>query len=93
MQAIDEIQKWFAARCDGEWEHRYGFHLETTDNPGWQATIDEEVTDPELQVIAAKLKKEFGAECLVRERQFIVFAPTMQGCLNAVSKFLSARKS
>ncbi len=34
------IEKWFRAQCDGDWEHSYGFSIETTDNPGWYVEID-----------------------------------------------------
>jgi len=34
------IQRWYAAQCNGEWEHRYGVKLETLDNPGWMLEID-----------------------------------------------------
>ncbi len=33
--------------CNGDWEHTYGIHLETLDNPGWHIRI--ELTDTELQ--------------------------------------------
>lgn len=34
------LQDWYAARCDGEWEHDYGVTIESLDNPGWQLRID-----------------------------------------------------
>lgn len=35
-----DLQAWYAARCDGEWEETYGVVLETLDNPGWMLTVD-----------------------------------------------------
>ena len=29
------LQNWFASKCDGNWEHCYGFSLGNLDNPGW----------------------------------------------------------
>ena len=26
--------------CDGEWEHRFGVSIQSTDNPGWWVKID-----------------------------------------------------
>lgn len=40
MEPLDAIQEWYAACCDGEWEHTYGVRIETLDNPGWTVDID-----------------------------------------------------
>ncbi len=37
---ISELQAWYAAQCDGDWEHRYGVSIGTLDNPGWCLCID-----------------------------------------------------
>ncbi len=34
------VQNWYAAQCNGDWEHNYGVKIETTDNPGWYVEID-----------------------------------------------------
>jgi hypothetical protein len=44
---LELLQQWYAAHCDGGWEHQYGIKIETLDNPGWRVTID--LTDTELQ--------------------------------------------
>ena len=40
---IDEdfkwLFQWFANQCDGDWEHEYGIHIGTLDNPGWRLKI------------------------------------------------------
>jgi hypothetical protein len=33
--ALVWLQAWYAVHCDGEWEHGYGVHIDTLDNPGW----------------------------------------------------------
>lgn len=33
------IRDWYHARCDGDWEHRWGITIETLDNPGWRGRI------------------------------------------------------
>ncbi|MEV6071608.1 immunity 53 family protein [Nocardia sp. NPDC052001] len=34
------MQSWYAAQCDGGWEHGWGVRIETLDNPGWLVEID-----------------------------------------------------
>ena len=31
---LPKLTCWFAAHCDGEWEHDRGISITTTDNPG-----------------------------------------------------------
>jgi hypothetical protein len=31
---------WYAAQCDGSWEHSHGITIETLDNPGWSVKVD-----------------------------------------------------
>lgn len=37
---ISWLQHWYAAQCDGDWEHSYGVEIRTLDNPGWTVSID-----------------------------------------------------
>lgn len=37
---LECVEDWYAAQCDGDWEHSYGLKIETTDNPGWYVEID-----------------------------------------------------
>lgn len=34
------LQAWYAAHCDGEWEHDTGIRMATLDNPGWRLSIN-----------------------------------------------------
>ena len=45
--AFAKLQRWYAAQCDGDWEHVGGVHLTTLDNPGWMLQID--LTDTGLE--------------------------------------------
>ena len=38
--ALAELQDWYAAQCNGDWEHSFGVVIETLDNPGWSVVID-----------------------------------------------------
>jgi hypothetical protein len=43
MSLIDDIaalKAHYQSKCDGEWEHANGITIESTDNPGWQITLD-----------------------------------------------------
>jgi hypothetical protein len=31
---LEWLMRWYAAHCDGEWEHTYGVVIDTLDNPG-----------------------------------------------------------
>jgi hypothetical protein len=43
------LQRWYAAHCDGDWEHGEGISISTLDNPGWTVVIN--VADTELDHI------------------------------------------
>ena len=37
---LRELQRWYAGRCNGDWEHGFGVEITTLDNPGWSVKID-----------------------------------------------------
>jgi Immunity protein 53 len=40
MNALQRLQDWYSAQCDGDWEHQQGVRIESLDNPGWALDID-----------------------------------------------------
>ena len=44
MSVLKQLETWFAANCNGEWEHTYGVKIDTIDNPGWEVEVDLEKT-------------------------------------------------
>jgi hypothetical protein len=50
---IEELQRWYEAQCDGDWEHEFGVRIETLDNPGWSVTINLEGTPLEGRLFTA----------------------------------------
>jgi hypothetical protein len=40
MNALQRLQAWYAAQCNGDWEHQRGIQIESLDNPGWWIKID-----------------------------------------------------
>ena len=37
---IAQLQQWYLAQCDGEWEHDSGIDIGTLDNPGWRVRVN-----------------------------------------------------
>ncbi len=46
-RALEALQAWYAAQCDGEWETRYGVMLATSETSGWELRVDLAGTDLE----------------------------------------------
>jgi hypothetical protein len=36
---LGRLQRWYAAQCDGDWEHDVGPSISTLDNPGWRVSL------------------------------------------------------
>jgi hypothetical protein len=77
--SLRELQAWYKAQCNEDWEHSYGVKIETLDNPGWTLTIDLRETDLQDKpfqtrshgVIADNLtKSEDWMVCKVEEQRF-----------------------
>ena len=37
---LERLERWYAAQCNGDWEHTYGITIETLDNPGWNFKVE-----------------------------------------------------
>ena len=73
MNTLQDLQQWYWAHCDGNWEHGYGVEIVTIDNPGWKVTID--LTDTELSSRSFTEVKRLEHEtdwirCRVRDEKF-----------------------
>jgi hypothetical protein len=72
---LGQLQRWYAAQCNGDWEHTYGISIETVDNPGWYFKV--ELTDTYLAGRAfAEISENRADEknafiCMVRDRAFV----------------------
>ena len=40
MNKLQELQAWYKAQCDGDWEHGHGVTISTLDNPGWSLVVN-----------------------------------------------------
>ena len=47
VNALERLQDWYVAQCDGTWENDRGITVETLDNPGWKVVVDLTGTDLE----------------------------------------------
>jgi hypothetical protein len=43
-ELLARLQAWYLRHCNGDWEHEFGVHIDTLDNPGWHVRIDLERT-------------------------------------------------
>jgi hypothetical protein len=74
MSALQELQDWYHAQCDEDWEHGGGVRIESLDNPGWLVKIDLSDTALEGVPFEPLLDLEPDLEwvrCEVQERQFV----------------------
>lgn len=51
---LNALEQYYREKCDGLWEHNYGFTLESCDNPGWMLNIK----DPRLFQVLDSLNKK-----------------------------------
>src|SRR4051812_31919657 len=70
---LERLQRWYRSNCDGTWEHGYGIHLDTLDNPGWMLKV-QLVGTPLADVAFTKVELHRSEDdwlvCRVEERTF-----------------------
>ena len=67
------LQAWFAAQCDGDWEHQYGVTIETLDNPGWRFEADLRGTSLEekkFEEVNLSRSQQDWIRCRVKNKKF-----------------------
>ena len=70
---LNDIQKWYASNCDGNWEHSFGVQIGTLDNPGWDVTIDLEATNLEnkhFEILQNDVSDKRWILCHVENKKF-----------------------
>jgi hypothetical protein len=88
ITALHVIERWFKGHCDDLWEHSFGMKLETTDNPGWLATIDVPITKEMSSDLSILLGKIWKAEILADENRTRIFSAKIEQCLCATAYVL-----
>lgn len=75
MQTVlTDIQAWYAAQCDGDWEHGFGIKISTLDNPGWSVKINLAGTlleEKSFIPITNSENEEFWIFCEVKDGDFV----------------------
>src|SRR5579885_2459995 len=74
MDSIRWLQNWYAAQCNGDWEHQYGVKIDTLDNPGWLVKIDligMPLANQQLQRIEREDDKLTWLNCRIENESFI----------------------
>lgn len=71
---LSALQAWYAAHCDGDWEHGERIEIHTLDNPGWRISIGLEDTELEGRPFAA-VEEDYGHEtewlrCWIEDGRF-----------------------
>jgi len=84
LNPVEKIEDWFASRCNGAWEHQFGLTIESTDNPGWQASLDMRGDKFNLEACELRLI-EMGVEITKDNGGVRVFTRTLAECLNAIA--------
>lgn len=77
---LARLERWYAAQCNGDWEHTYGVSIGTLDNPGWSLKVD--LADTYLLGRPfQEINERQGSDdrdffyCGVRDRQFVGYCP------------------
>lgn len=83
------IEDWFKVRCDGLWEHRFGFSLETTDNPGWWASFQLYTTEAEANLILADSPHREEVDLSVENGHIRVYSESLSNCLEACALIMA----
>jgi Immunity protein 53 len=77
VDLLTRLTRWYAAQCNGDWEHTYGITLETVDNPGWHFKVDLTDTDLSDRAFHEISEHQGGDEnaflCRVKDRAFDCF--------------------
>jgi hypothetical protein len=71
---LEDLQAWYLAQCDGDWEHSFGIDIGTLDNPGWTVRIDLEGTILEskgLEEIQDLAPEDDWISCKVENKKFV----------------------
>ena len=82
-----EIDRWVKSKLDGDWEHKYGISISSTDNPGWVATITSH-SFPVMTSLKA-IEYKYSGEVIVQPNVIRIFALSLENLLKMISETLS----
>jgi len=73
MTVLRDLQKWYLAQCNENWEHQFGVTIGTLDNPGWTVTIDlvdTPLANSEFKVVEDMPDGDDWIKCWVANNKF-----------------------
>jgi hypothetical protein len=73
MTNLAWLQRWYLSQCNDAWEHGYGVHIGTLDNPGWTVDIDLRDTPYQnisLEVLFKERSEDDWVHCSIKEQKF-----------------------
>jgi hypothetical protein len=71
--ALEFLESWYRAQCNGYWEHANGITIETLDIPGWMVSIDLAETtleDRPMQTVRQERSDKDWIVCTVERNRF-----------------------
>lgn len=68
------VNTWYQSKCDGVWEHSYGFSLDNIDNPGWCIKITGENNKKVLSITSDIDTEDFWLSITSNENSFIGYS-------------------
>ena len=70
MKVLAQLQEWYSAQCDGEWEHSFGVRIDTLDNPGWSVEIDLPISISESMDFKVERGDSDWMHCFIKDSKF-----------------------
>ncbi|WP_035898448.1 Imm53 family immunity protein [Labrenzia sp. DG1229] len=72
--SISQIEKWFAANCDGDWEHQGGLTIKTLDNPGWSVRLDLDTIEHRFDDTVSRYNRPCSEDVISSEDDFVHYS-------------------
>ncbi|MBG6154573.1 MAG: Imm53 family immunity protein [Roseibium album] len=72
--SISQIEKWFAANCDGDWEHQGGLTIKTLDNPGWSVRLDLDTIEHRFDETVSRHNRTCSEDVISSEDDFVHYS-------------------
>ena len=89
VACLNVIENWFKSCCNGIWEHRFGFSLETTDNPGWRSSFQLYTTEAEANLILADWPRREDVDVSIENGHVRVYSESLPKCLEACALMMA----
>lgn len=69
---VAELETWYRANCDGDWEHDQRVRISTLDNPGWRVVVNLDDTEAPLSLNRVDVERspDDWYSCWLEERVF-----------------------